>query len=441
MSYTELLLKANTALREIPLSNKSLVEKQTYLLGIYEDLAKIEPNTTPDVQKVQEAILQTCENIDVKITQNKTEYSAKCSGVEENLGPLTAGSGQENTSTNNEWTIVKKNSMSFENVIGAVEAVGAIHEALIYPQRYAFLYSSMSLTPWRTVLLFGPPGTGKSMIARATATEIDATFFSVSCADVTSKWVGGSEKLLKALFTDARSKAPAIVFFDEIDSIARFRGSDSNIADQRLTNQLLLEMDNLHYEEVGIFVLAATNVPWDIDTAVLRRFSKRIFVDVPSTTDRFKILKELFSKYNSELNTEGLENIAAMTEGFSGSDIVSLVQDCAYLPLRELLLCESWRITRQNEQKDDTTEENTDYKTEEYADDTTEENAAYIVKMDTDGSENSAKYSLQYIVETYGQDSIEIPKISLKHVMHVVASARPTMQPKDLYRYKDYVKA
>ena len=149
------------------------------------------------------------------------------------------------------------------------------------------------------------------------------------------------------------------------------------------------------------------------------------------------------------MNTEGLKNIATMTEFFSGSDIVSLVQDCAYLPLRELLLCESWSITRHEKNSDNTTEKNSDntteknpdYTTEENSDYTTEENAAYLVKMDTEGSENSTRCSLQYIVQTYGQDSIEIPKISFKHVMHVVSSARPTMQQKDLYRYKDYVKA
>jgi katanin p60 ATPase-containing subunit A1 len=187
------------------------------------------------------------------------------------------------------------------------------------------------LAPWKTVLFYGPPGTGKTFLAKAVATECKRTFFNVTSATVTSKWHGESEKLIAYLFTLAGEMRPSTIFFDEIDSIASQRGGGSeNEASRKMKAQLLTSIEGA--DSVGdssVFILAATNFPWDLDEALLRRFQKRIYIPLPDAEGRETILKKMLAKEGEELAdaTFDWQMWARRLNGYSCSDVTNLCRD------------------------------------------------------------------------------------------------------------------
>jgi len=209
-------------------------------------------------------------------------------------------------------------------------------EAVEWPIKQPEKFRQMGIRPPKGILLYGPPGTGKTMIAQAIANETNANFISVRGPQMLSKWVGESEKAIREIFRKARQVSPAIIFFDELDSIAPMRGmDDGSHVMERVVNQLLSELDGLE-ELKDVVVIAATNRPDILDPALLRsgRFDRLLMVGAPDKLGRYEILKIHTAQMpNSE--DVNLDELAELTEGYVGSDLDSLCREAAMLALRE----------------------------------------------------------------------------------------------------------
>ncbi|KAK6263182.1 hypothetical protein QUC31_008998 [Theobroma cacao] len=223
--------------------------------------------------------------------------------------------------------------------IGALdETKESLQELVMLPLRRPDLFQGGLLKPCRGILLFGPPGTGKTMLAKAIAREAGASFINVSMSTITSKWFGEDEKNVRALFTLAAKVSPTIIFVDEVDSMLGQRTRvGEHEAMRKIKNEFMTHWDGLLTKpSERILVLAATNRPFDLDEAIIRRFERRIMVGLPSADNREKIFRTLLSK---EKVVDGLNfsELVSMTEGYTGSDLKNLCTTAAYRPVRELI--------------------------------------------------------------------------------------------------------
>ncbi|XVF40139.1 hypothetical protein PTKIN_Ptkin01aG0087200 [Pterospermum kingtungense] len=235
--------------------------------------------------------------------------------------------------------IVRGNpDVNWESIKGLENAKRLLKEAVVMPIKYPKYFTGL-LSPWKGILLFGPPGTGKTMLAKAVATECNTTFFNISASSVVSKWRGDSEKLIKVLFDLARHHAPSTIFLDEIDAIISQRGGEGRSeheASRRLKTELLIQMDGLTRSDELVFVLAATNLPWELDAAMLRRLEKRILVPLPEPEARRAMFEELLPQQQGE-DALPYDTLVERSEGYSGSDIRLLCKEAAMQPLRRLM--------------------------------------------------------------------------------------------------------
>ena len=225
-------------------------------------------------------------------------------------------------------------NVSWDDVAGLENAKQALKEAVILPIQYPQLFEGKR-QPWKGILLYGPPGTGKSYLAKAAATETKGRFFSVSAANIVSKFMGESERLIKALFELARKNKPAVIFIDEIDSVLSARTDGENEATRRLKTEFLIQMQGVGKDDKGILVLGATNIPWGLDPAVRRKKKKKIYISLPESKARKLMLKLNLGDTYNDLTEEQFAILGDLTEGYSGSDIYNLTQDAIYGPLRK----------------------------------------------------------------------------------------------------------
>ncbi|KMZ70002.1 putative ATPase [Zostera marina] len=229
--------------------------------------------------------------------------------------------------------------VSFDD-IGSLENVkDTLKELVMLPLQRPELFCKGQLTkPCKGILLFGPPGTGKTMLAKAVATEAGANFINISMSSITSKWFGEGEKYVKAVFSLASKITPCVVFVDEVDSmLGRRENSGEHEAMRKMKNEFMVNWDGLRTKDKErVLVLAATNRPFDLDEAVIRRLPRRLMVSLPDAVNRAKILKIILAKEELAPDVD-LDAVASMTDGYSGSDLKNLCVTAAHCPIREVL--------------------------------------------------------------------------------------------------------
>lgn len=303
--------------------------------------------------KFWEKAKRTCENL-IKYDENKYNHPAyesrkkeienrieELQGKKKKVKSSEGGDGGDGDDEDQKLKdqlsgtlVTEMPNVSWDDVAGLENAKQALKEAVILPIQYPQLFEGKR-QPWKGILLYGPPGTGKSYLAKAAATETKGRFYSVSAANIVSKWMGESERLIKALFDLARKNKPAVIFIDEIDSVLSARSEGENDATRRLKTEFLIQMQGVGKDDKGILVLGATNIPWGLDPAVRRRFQKKIYISLPEAKARKAMVKLNLGNTYNDLTDQEFETLGNLTEGYSGSDIYNLTQDAIYGPLRK----------------------------------------------------------------------------------------------------------
>jgi transitional endoplasmic reticulum ATPase len=249
-----------------------------------------------------------------------------------------------------QWMVREKPTLRFDDVAGLEDVKQDIRLKMIYPFQHPELAEKFGVRPGGGVLLYGPPGTGKTMLAKATAGEIDASFFRISPADILSKWVGEAEQNIKKLFDAAAGEKRSIIFIDEIEALVPARKDEGSSVMQRVVPQILQGMEGFDKKKINpILFMGATNVPWQLDPAVLRpgRFDDKVYIPLPDLPARRKLL-ELYLSHRPLSGEVDLDVAAEKMEGFSGADIKYICDRSATIPfLRSVATGQEGDITRE----------------------------------------------------------------------------------------------
>ena len=303
--------------------------------------------------------------------------------------------------------LTEKPNIKWEDVAGLEGAKEALKEAVILPIKFPHLFTGKR-QPWKGILLYGPPGTGKSYLAKAVATEANSTFFSVSSSDLVSKWMGESERLVKKLFNLARENRPSIIFIDEIDALCGPRGEGESEASRRIKTELLVQMDGVGNDSKGVLILGATNIPWQLDAAIRRRFQRRVHISLPDQPARMRMFEIAVGTTPCELKADDYKTLGKLSEGYSGSDIAIAVQDALMQPVRKI------------------------------------QTATHYKKVEVDGNEKLTPCSpgdagaMEMNWTQVDTDQLLEPALQVKDFIKAIKSSRPTVSGEDLKRSAEW---
>jgi transitional endoplasmic reticulum ATPase len=270
-------------------------------------------------------LLELAKDCEKARTENRRQSSAPARESTSNL---------ESTTSASQWLVKERPSVRFDDVAGLEGVKQDIRLKMIYPFEHADLAAKFGIRPGGGVLLYGPPGTGKTMLAKATAGEIDAAFFRISPADILSKWVGEAEQNIKKLFDAAASEKRSIIFIDEIEALVPARRDEGSSVMQRVVPQILQGMEGFDKKNgQPILFMGATNVPWQLDPAVMRpgRFDEKVYIPLPDAPARRKML-EMYLSHRPLAADVALDQLAGQLDGYSGADIKYLCDRAATVP-------------------------------------------------------------------------------------------------------------
>nr|6AP1_A Chain A, Vacuolar protein sorting-associated protein 4,Protein hcp1 [Saccharomyces cerevisiae S288C]6AP1_B Chain B, Vacuolar protein sorting-associated protein 4,Protein hcp1 [Saccharomyces cerevisiae S288C]6AP1_C Chain C, Vacuolar protein sorting-associated protein 4,Protein hcp1 [Saccharomyces cerevisiae S288C]6AP1_D Chain D, Vacuolar protein sorting-associated protein 4,Protein hcp1 [Saccharomyces cerevisiae S288C]6AP1_E Chain E, Vacuolar protein sorting-associated protein 4,Protein hcp1 len=305
----------------------------------------------------------------------------------------------------------EKPNVKWEDVAGLEGAKEALKEAVILPVKFPHLFKG-NRKPTSGILLYGPPGTGKSYLAKAVATEANSTFFSVSSSDLVSKWMGESEKLVKQLFAMARENKPSIIFIDEVDALTGTRGEGESEASRRIKTELLVQMNGVGNDSQGVLVLGATNIPWQLDSAIRRRFERRIYIPLPDLAARTTMFEINVGDTPCVLTKEDYRTLGAMTEGYSGSDIAVVVKDALMQPIRKIQSATHFK------------------------DVSTEDDETRKLTPCSPGDDGAIEMSWTDIEA----DELKEPDLTIKDFLKAIKSTRPTVNEDDLLKQEQFTR-
>lgn len=245
------------------------------------------------------------------------------------------GNGDDDEKDASQWVVKDKPNLKFDDVAGLEAVKNDIKLKMIYPFEHPELAQKFGIRPGGGVLMYGPPGTGKTMLAKATAGEIDATFFLISAADLLSKWVGEAEQNIKKLFEAAAGEQRSIIFIDEIESLVPARRDDGGSSVmQRVVPQILQGVEGFDRKSGrAVLLMGATNVPWQLDPAMMRpgRFDEKVYIPLPDPPARRKLLEIYLGKRPLDPNIT-LDTLVDKVEGYSGADIKYICDRAAVIP-------------------------------------------------------------------------------------------------------------
>ncbi|HEY2589334.1 MAG TPA: ATP-binding protein [Tepidisphaeraceae bacterium] len=277
-------------------------------------------------------LLELARDCDVAAKEGRKASSASRRSSQNNSNaPASEAEGEKSAA---QWIVREKPSLRFADVAGLEEVKQDIRLKMIYPFQHSDLAERFGIRAGGGILLYGPPGTGKTMLAKATAGEIEATFFRISPADVLSKWVGEAEQNIKKLFDAAAAEPRSIIFIDEIEALVPARRDEGSSVMQRVVPQILQGVEGFD-KKAGrpILLMGATNVPWQLDPAMLRpgRFDEKVYIPLPDAPARREMLHQYLAKrpLADDIN---LDALAARLEGYSGADIKYLCDRAAVIP-------------------------------------------------------------------------------------------------------------
>ncbi|ODQ68386.1 AAA-domain-containing protein [Nadsonia fulvescens var. elongata DSM 6958] len=306
--------------------------------------------------------------------------------------------------------LTEKPNIKWEDVAGLEAAKEALKEAVILPVKFPHLFTGKR-KPTSGILLYGPPGTGKSYLAKAVATEANSTFFSVSSSDLVSKWMGESERLVKQLFNMARENKPSIIFIDEVDALCGPRGEGESEASRRIKTELLVQMNGVGNDSAGVLVLGATNIPWQLDAAIRRRFEKRIYIALPDVEARSRMFELNIGSTPCTLTSHDMRLLAEMTDGYSGHDIAVTVRDALMQPIRKIQTATHFK---------------------EIAD----PNGTDQRKLTPCSPGDSGAQEMSWM--EIGTEELQEPELNMKDFIKAIKSTRPTVNGDDIIKHEDF---